>query len=377
MTSKERVEAAFSHREPDRTPMFEYVLLSPVADGLLGRPYFDYRGQGAGWDQAVAELGFEEALRRYVANRLDLAQLLGHDMLYVSPNPLPPSGEAPVPPPRPEDCRHGLSDDPVERVALRNKARREAFEAAQAKERPGDRLLVFSLLKEEMNRRGIDLSIIVPDYAHGIWTDVDLMETMALEPEVAKGHFKLCTESAVRMARRYAACGVSLIGIGGDFAGRHPLISAGMYRTFIMPELYSLSQEIHKLGGRSVNTSDGDLWYVIDDFLLGTGSDGYMEIDQSAGMDLSRLKGCFGDKITFVGNIDCGNLLSFASEDKISQAVVSCLEAGLGNGGHIFTASNAISESVPLENYVAMVNAYRDFWGIKRLDLQCELCNAK
>lgn len=348
--------------------MFEYVLLHPVADGLLGRPYFDYRGQRFGWGAAVDELGFDGALRRYVANRLDLAQLLGHDLLYVSPNP-PPS-DAPL---HSEDRKPAASDDPVERVALRNKERHKALERLQSDVRVGDTMLVFSFLKEEMDRRDIDIPIIAPDYTHGIWTDVDLMETMALEPEVAKGHFRLCTEHAVFIARRYAAYGISLIGIGGDFAGKHPLISAEMYRTFIMPELHALSQEIHRLGGCAVNTSDGDLWSVIDDFLLGTGVDGYMEIDQSAGMDLSRLKGRFGDKITFVGNIDCGNLLSFAMEDEVRKATVSCIEAGLGSGGHIFTASNAISESVPLRNYVAMVDAYRDFWGLKRLDFSAGL----
>ena len=38
MTSRQRLEAAIAHREPDRTPVFEYVLLSPLADLLLGRP---------------------------------------------------------------------------------------------------------------------------------------------------------------------------------------------------------------------------------------------------------------------------------------------------------------------------------------------------
>ena len=39
MTSRERVMAALGHRAVDRTPIFEYVLLAPVADVLLGRAY--------------------------------------------------------------------------------------------------------------------------------------------------------------------------------------------------------------------------------------------------------------------------------------------------------------------------------------------------
>ncbi len=37
MTSRERIATALAHREPDHTPVFEYVMQSPVADQLLGR----------------------------------------------------------------------------------------------------------------------------------------------------------------------------------------------------------------------------------------------------------------------------------------------------------------------------------------------------
>ena len=36
MSPRQRVEAALRHRRPDRTPIFEYVLLSPPADVFLG-----------------------------------------------------------------------------------------------------------------------------------------------------------------------------------------------------------------------------------------------------------------------------------------------------------------------------------------------------
>ena len=39
MTSRERIETALAHKQPDRTPVFEYVLLSPRADEILKRPY--------------------------------------------------------------------------------------------------------------------------------------------------------------------------------------------------------------------------------------------------------------------------------------------------------------------------------------------------
>jgi uroporphyrinogen-III decarboxylase len=67
--------------------------------------------------------------------------------------------------------------------------------------------------------------------------------------------------------------------------------------------------------------------------------------------------------------MDCGSLLTFGTQRKIRSATLACLEAGSGGGGHIFCASNAITASVPLANYLAMVNAYRDAFGLPRLTI--------
>ena len=124
---------------------------------------------------------------------------------------------------------------------------------------------------------------------------------------------------------------------------------------------------IHAAGVYAINASDGNLWSVIDDFLFGTAVDGYLEIDLHAGMELKRLKNAYGKEITFLGNIDCGNTLSFASPETIRKSVFQCLEDGSGNGGHVFTASNAIIDSVPIENYFSMVNAYREYFNLPKL----------
>ncbi len=113
-----------------------------------------------------------------------------------------------------------------------------------------------------------------------------------------------------------------------------------------------------------MNASDGDLWPVIDDFLGGCGVDAYLEIDMGAGMDIRRLRERFGSRITFLGNMDCGRILSFSTPRQIAEVTRGILDAAGTCGGHIFTASNAITASVPVENYLAMVNAYRDRFGL-------------
>jgi hypothetical protein len=342
--------------EPDRTPLFEYVLLSPVADGLLGRTH---AADPANWTSLVQEKGWEGAVRQTAVDRLDLACLLGHDMMYVTPNP-PPLVQADTGTPSAGE----QGGDPVARLRERNDMVKRAA-ACPAEES----FLVYVFLREEMHRRGVDLPILAPAYVHGVWTDVDLMQAMLLEPEVAHEHFTLATRRALAMIGKYASLGIDQIGVGGDFAGNVLLISPQAYREFVVPEVRTLSRAIHAAGCRAVNASDGNLWPVIDDFLLGCEVDGYLEIDMYAGMDLRRLKARYGDRVTLYGNLDCGTMLSFGTPEEIRRHTLDCLEAGLGNGGHILCASNAITASVPLENYLAIVQAYRDVFGLPPLPI--------
>src|SRR5450756_3258143 len=83
MSSRQRITCALEHREPDRTPVFEYVLLSPLANLFLGHVH---AGDPDNWTQLEAELGWRQAVRQYAVDMLDLATLLGHDMLYLIPN---------------------------------------------------------------------------------------------------------------------------------------------------------------------------------------------------------------------------------------------------------------------------------------------------
>lgn len=354
MTSRERVAAALRHRQPDRTPVFEYVLLSPVADQLLGRTY---GADPSHWGALQAELGWAAAVRRQAVDQLELALLLGHDMLYVVPNP-----PAPVPPRAgpPRSSTPTASDDPVERLALRN------AQQAQAQGIAEDTLIVYRILKEEMARREVDLPILAPAYAHGVWTDVDLMQTMLLAPEVAHRHFALATARALKRIEAYLALGIDQVGIGGDFSGTRPMISPAAYREFIVPEVHRLARRLHAAGAFAVNASDGNLWPVLDDFLFACGVDGYLEIDWHAGMDMARLKAVCRRRVALYGNLDCGNVLSFGTPDDVRRHTLACLEAGMGDGGHILCASNAITASVPLANYLAVVNAYREVFGLRR-----------
>jgi uroporphyrinogen-III decarboxylase len=366
MTSRQRVQASFQHREPDRTPVFEYVLLPPVAEQILGRPFVEYLGGMQPWLDKAASDGFERTLRSYARGRVELASRLGHDLLCLSPNPVP--GEVYFYDPLDALGLHfelKESGDPVERVSKRN----QEVSKSVTGELPRDCYLVYEFVREEMKARELDLPILAPAYFHGIWTDADLMQVMVLAPDVAKEHFSLATQRAFKVIDDYTNLGIDMAGIGGDFAGRRLLISPDSYSEFIVPEVRRCARRLREAGIYSVNATDGDIWPVIDDFLFGCEVDAYLEIDMSAGMDLGKLKTLYGDKILLFGNMDCGSILSFETPEEIKKITFEILEKGWGQGGHIFTASNAITGSVPLRNYLAMANAYREYFQLPELEL--------
>lgn len=356
MNSRQRIVAAFTHRQPDRTPIFEYVLQSPVADAILGRPYAAYR-DGVAFPAIESERGWRAAVRQEAVDRVELAAKLGHDMMYVCP----------VPPPRSDSKTVGSSppesplEDPVEE--LRRRVTRGESETIVG---PSEQNLeIYRCVREELARRDMDLPILAPAYHHGVWTDVALMQTMLLDEDLTRRHFALATARSLAAIEAMLPLNIDIFGIGGDFAGnRGPLISPELYRRFIVPQVRRCVDHIHAAGKWAVNASDGNLWPVMDDFLIGCDVDGYLEIDLHAGMDLAELKSRYGGRITFLGNLDCGNTLSFGRPEDVEAQTTDCLRKGLG-GGHILCTSNAITPSVPPENFLAITRTYRKFFALQ------------
>lgn len=357
MNSRQRVTAALSHQEPDRTPIFEYVFLRPLADELLGRRYL---GDEKNWSDAACEQGWKATVEQEARDRIDLALRLDHDMLYVPINHIEPF---PLNPPK-MISNHDLPDDPEGALEARN-----ARELSGKIDELDERFYIYECLTKEMKERDVDLPIKAPTYHHGIWDDIELLLCLGLDPDIAREHFRIATLKSLSTINKCLEYGITLFGVGGDFAGKEPLISPAMYREFIVPEIRQLSDYVHRIGGWTVNASDGKLWPMIEAYLLETDVDGYIEIDQNAGMELAPLKKQFGDRITFFGNLDCGNVLSFETPANIYAQTIACLEDGKGNGGHLLTASNAITASVPMENYLAIQKAYRDYFSLAPLVL--------
>lgn len=86
----------------------------------------------------------------------------------------------------------------------------------------------------------------------------------------------------------------------------------------------------------------------------------------AAGMDPAHLKKTYGKHLTFWGGgIDTQHVLPFGTPADVREQVLNRCEIFSAGGGFIFNAIHNVQARVPIANIVAMIEAVREFNGMK------------
>ena len=193
---------------------------------------------------------------------------------------------------------------------------------------------------------------------------------MLTEQELYRRWLELEKMRGFAMTERAVKSGCAVIAMGGDVScDKGPFISPALYHEFILPVIREHVDLIHSLGARAVYTSDGNHWPIMEDLFIGSGVDGYKEVDKAAGMTWPRLiEEHVAENVCVIGNIDARYTLCLGSPADVRAEVFECLSYGRRSpGGHIIHASHSVHEDVKAENYLAMVDAYREYFGLDKL----------
>jgi len=377
VTSRERVLKALRHEGPDRTPFFEKLIKSPIADEVLGRPH-----AAADWEyrmERLADADWAGLMEQEACDTIELAEVLGFDLVCLYPSAPPaerPERLGPTTWRVGDNVQERLESGwirtrPVDPAAPSTPADPEGHLRCwlatqyQPPAYTDDHFVVFRAARRIMAEKGLDLVIFAQAYTVGAATVPPwLFEWFIRDRPTLARYYERNALLGRDLGLRLRAEGADIVALGGDLACDHgPMISPADYREFIMPAVRLQSRALHEVGAFTTNASDGNLWPILDDFLLGTEVDAYEEIDPIAGMDLARLKARCGDRVCFIGNMDIRHLLTSGTPEQVREATFRCLEAGRGNGGHILMSSNCIHESVKLELFMAYVEAYHEYCG--------------
>jgi uroporphyrinogen decarboxylase len=157
---------------------------------------------------------------------------------------------------------------------------------------------------------------------------------------------------------------VDIVGIGDDLGTQESLlISPKMYRSILKPIHADYIAFIKEHTNAKVFFhADGDVFNLVDDFIE-IGVDILNPIQTSAGKmsNLAGLKKRYGENIVFCGAIDTQRVLPSGTPEQVREEVRRVIEVMAPGGGYMLAAVHTVTDDVPPDNILAMVDAAVEF----------------
>ncbi len=153
---------------------------------------------------------------------------------------------------------------------------------------------------------------------------------------------------------------------GTDFGSQaSQMCSQQAFDEFYAPYYQKVNRWIHEhTMWKTLKHSCGAIYPFIPK-LINCGFDSLNPVQCSAaGMDPQRLKDDFGDKILYWGGgVDTQKVLPFGTPAQVREQVLRRCEIFAKNGGYIFNSIHIVQCNTPIENVVAMIDAVHEFNG--------------
>lgn len=213
----------------------------------------------------------------------------------------------------------------------------------------GDRLDRTAQLKPAMYMRGVE----------------QIMLDLALNPEIVDAIVAHITAYHLEYNRRLfeaAQGGIDIFMMGDDFGTQiGTLMSVEMWKRFFERGFRQHIELAHQYGIKVMHHTCGSVRPLIPCFI-----DAGLDILQSlqpraTGMDLAELKREFGADLCFHGSMDIQQTIPRGTPADIHQEVQARMQAGKPGGGFIICTAHNIQPDTPMENIVALFDAYHQY----------------
>ena len=192
----------------------------------------------------------------------------------------------------------------------------------------------------------------------------------ALRPDyITRVYEHQCEVALANLERFHQAVGDRVTAIfvsGTDFGAQNgPFISPKVYRNLYKPFHKRVNDWIHRhTNWKTFIHSCGSVRLLLPDFAE-AGFDVLNPVQCSAAnMDPQGLKKDFGDHFIFWGGgVDTQRTLPFATPDEVRAQVRERIRVFGQGGGFVFNPTHNVQACVPIENMLAMYEAYRESAG--------------
>ncbi len=360
MTSKERLQAAMEHEEPDRVPYMATFV--PEVELRLKEKY----------KKELAGIGSDVEIKYQGMTELDI--LFGHDMLlltygmstgyyretdsdtyvdewgikwkkipyetingtgyYTEIVEFPLADDSRIDsytPPDPDDEDMGYADEII---------------AKYGKEKYICGIIDCSIFEALKYLRGITQSLI------------DILQNKDIAHKIMDMSVDYHLELGYRLMER----GVDILWLADDFGGEHAmLMSPETFREMVKPKMGYMIGEL-KNRDRNVKVafhSDGYIEPVIDD-LIEVGVDLLNPI-QPESMDPAVIKKRYGDRIALWGTVSTQSTFPFKGPEDLDKEVKERIKTCGPGGGFLLAPTHNIQLDVPSENIKAFYTAVEKY----------------
>ena len=213
----------------------------------------------------------------------------------------------------------------------------------------GDRLNRLAQLKPAMYLRGVD----------------QILVDMMMAPELAEAVFAHIRAFYCAYAERIfeAANGkLDILLTGDDFGSQAgPLLSRDTWLQFLGKGFADYIALAKAYGVRVMHHTCGSVRSLIPD-MIERGLDVLQSLQpEAAGMDPRELKSEFGGRLAFHGGMSIQRTLPFGTPEAVREEVRERIEALAPGGGYILGTAHNIQADVPMENFEALLEAYKKF----------------
>jgi uroporphyrinogen decarboxylase len=316
----ERLLAALHHRKLDRVPNLEATINAPACSYLLGRRV----------DQGFWGLSPQDAVR--------VAQRVVQDAVFCSvtwgPKQASVLSHRDVDALEPPDPQHA-------RAAVES-----YLDAAR-----GTGVGVCARISA-----GLTLTYM----AIGPVPIQSFMYMMYDQPGLVERLMDLFVDHHVRVIEAIGDLPFHLYYIGDDIASTTgPLISLEHLRRLWAPRVERLVSAALATGRPVIFHCCGKADAILP-YLIEWGVNALHPI-QPVANDIYAIHARYGSRLTLIGNMDVAGVLSFGTPEQVRQDTRQHIERLAGDGGYVVCSSHSIIDSVPPENYLAMVGAAREF----------------
>ncbi|MHB0856149.1 MAG: uroporphyrinogen decarboxylase family protein [Anaerolineae bacterium] len=375
MNSKERARTALLRGVPDRVPLGDFAIDYDTAERILGHETYaraKAKCQIAYWegrrDEVVQSLA-EDTIALY--RKLDVYDIV--NLCAQTLGTVPPKGYQPEAPRRVDDVTWEYPDGRVlkyspvtaditlvhDPLQWTRPLREEDYTLEFVPEEPDSS--IYQVADAVVAALGPERFILGPMPHVAEWVQPGGMERSLLEmgerPELIERalHSSLAHQQAE--LANWTNRGFDGTMDGTDWSFRSgPFMSPAMWRRFCYPALEANVRAAHAAGLVFVQHACGNNWALLEG-MMEAGVDAYQSVQETAEMDLVRVKAATQGRMALWGGIPVEHLVGGTAQE-VRQDVRRAMEIGKRGGGFVLGASHSIAVGTRYDNLMAMLDEF-------------------